>query len=138
MEDLYTYSGRLGQKQYKDLERAFKNLNYKPAMCHCRKKTNIILCCIRLSIFYSLREPILPFCSSLEDTQNQMDTVLSNLLSLSQLSAEIWTRGSSQVPSCLSWSVILNREEAENTAFGTTINKYFSANVCCCCSIKEH
>lgn len=86
MEDIYTYPGRLGQKQYKDLEmRAFKNLNYEPAMCHCRKKANIILCCIRQSIVYSLRELILPLCSSLEDTQNQMDTILSNLLSQTHL-----------------------------------------------------
>lgn len=56
MEDVYTYSGRLGHKQYKDLEiRAFKILIYEPAMCLCRKKANIILCCIRQSIVHSLR-----------------------------------------------------------------------------------
>lgn len=116
----------------------FKNLNYEPAICHCRKKANIILCCIRQSIVYSLRELILPLCSSLEDTQNQMDTVLSNLLSNTCLWAHIWTRGASQLPSCLSWSVIPNRKEVKNTAFDTTVNKYFSANFCCYYSMKEH
>lgn len=98
-----------------------------------------ILSCVALDRALStVWELIFLLCPSLEDAQNQMDTILSNLLSQTCLWAEIWTRWSSQVPSCLSWSVILNKKEAENKAFGTTINKYFSANVCCYCSIKEH
>lgn len=87
-KDVYRYSegwDRIQRFRNKIERFKFKNLNYEPAMCHCRKKANIILCCIRQSIVYSLRELVVPLCSSLEGTQNQMDTVLSSLLSQTHL-----------------------------------------------------